>query len=89
VSSPSKYQEGSTTIVKVVSPGINYLSGGVIQVTGGGGSGFSGTTEVNVNGSLTGVLISNHGSGFSTDPDTVLLFYNGTNVNMVSLIYRI
>jgi hypothetical protein len=62
---------------------LNYLSGGDVKVTGGGGSDFFGVTKVDIQGALTGVLILNHGHSFKVDPDTVLIYYNGTNVKMV------
>jgi len=62
---------------------LNYLSGGDVKVTGGGGSDFFGVTQVDIQGALTGVLILNHGHSFKVDPDTVLIYYNGTNVKMV------
>jgi hypothetical protein len=82
-------QEGSITLVKVIVAGSNFLSGGVLRVTGGGGSGFSGGVQVDSNGALTRILISDHGSGFTSDPDSVSLYYNGTNVNMVSRLFML
>ena len=82
-------QEGSTSIIRVVSPGVNYVSQGNIQVVGGGGSGVLGTIQVDASGAIETVLISNHGSGFTMDPDIIFLFYNGTYVNMVSYFVEI
>lgn len=73
----------------MIVAGSNFLSEGVIRVTGGGGSGFSGGVQVDANGALTGILISDHGSGFSSDPDSVSIYYNGTNVNMVSRLFML
>ena len=82
-------QEGSITLVKVIVAGSNFLSGGVIRVTGGGGSGFSGGVQVDSNGALTTIMILDHGSGFTSDPDSVSIYYNGTNVNMVSCLFML
>ena len=68
----------------MISSGINYLSGGILRVTGGGGSGFAGLILVNSSGALTDVSISNHGTGFATDPDEVVIYYSDTNEDMVS-----
>jgi hypothetical protein len=82
-------QEGSTSIIRVVSPGVNYVSQGNIQVVGGGGSGVLGTIQVDASGAIETVLISNHGSGFTMDPEIILVFYNGTYVNMASYFVEI
>ena len=58
-------------------------------MVGGGGSGVLGTIQVDASGAIETVLISNHGSGFTMDPDIIFLFYNGTYVNMVSYFVEI
>jgi hypothetical protein len=77
-------QEGSVTIVKMLSSGINYLSEGILRVTGGGGSGFEAIILVDQSGALTGTSISDHGTGFTSDPDEVLIYYRDKNEEMVS-----
>jgi hypothetical protein len=77
------FQEGSITIINVESSGFNYLAGGDVRVTGGGGSDFSGVTQVDVSGALTGITILDHGHSFTSDPDAVSMYYNGTDVKMV------
>lgn len=54
-----------------------------MRVTGGGGSDFSGVTQVDVSGALTGITILDHGHSFTSDPDAVSMYYNGTDVKMV------
>ena len=72
------------TLVKLLSSGVNFLPEGVLRVTGGGGSGFTGIILVDQNGALTGTSILKHGTDFTSDPDAVLIYYNSTNEEMVS-----
>ena len=72
------------TLVKLLSSGVNYLPEGVLRVTGGGGSGFDGIILVDQHGSLTSTSILSHGTGFTSDPEAVLIYYNSTSEEMVS-----
>lgn len=56
-----------------------------MRVTGGGGSGFSGVTQTDASGALMGVTTLDHGHSFTSDPDAVSIYYNGTDVKMVRL----
>ena len=77
------------SIIKVVSPGVNFLADGVLRVTGGSGSNFIGSITVDANGALTGVEITDHGSGFMSNPTYVWISYSGTDVDMDQSISKI
>ena len=82
-------QEGTVSIVKVVSPGVNYLPEGNLRMSEGGGSGFTGTIQVDADGAVRGHHISSHGSGFNPESHAVWISYNGTDVDMVMVCVSI
>ena len=63
----------SVTTVNVISPGSGYgANAPQVVFTGGGGSGAAATATV-VNGSVSGIVMTNHGSGYTTTPTVTLV----------------
>lgn len=59
-------------IVNMVSQGSGYTSPPLVQFVGGGGTGASATATVNTAGAVTGITVTNNGTGYTSAP-TVLI----------------
>ncbi len=56
-----------------VSGGGYYLSPPIVQVTGGGGTGATASATIDGSGNLTGIVITNPGTGYSSSPTFTLV----------------
>ncbi|MBC7784776.1 MAG: autotransporter-associated beta strand repeat-containing protein [Burkholderiales bacterium] len=63
--------------------GTGFIGAPVIQISGGGGTGATAVANVDSNGNLTGITITNPGNDFSSDPTFTIL--GGGNGNTGSI----
>ena len=54
--------------------GLNYILPPNVEITGGGGTGAAAITTINANGQVSGITVTNAGSGYTTTPN---VFING------------
>jgi len=66
----------SITSVDISAAGVNFLPGHVTALNGSGG-GFAAGFDVDANGGVISVSVSNHGEGIMTPPELILV-YSGT-----------
>ena len=66
--------------------GSGYTSAPTVTITGGGGSGATGTAEINSNGLVVGGTVTNGGSGYTSRPTVTLAGGGGTGGALAALI---
>eukprot|EP00960_Hanusia_phi_P066140 766326-Hanusia_phi.AAC.4 len=71
--------------VLILDPGYNYINGSFFCI-GGGGSGLRGEVSVNSDGSIFSAAIQSLGSGYSQNPDAVVIAFSGTSVSQTGAI---
>ena len=66
--------------------GSGYTTAPTVTITGGGGSGATGTAEINSNGLVVGGTVTNGGSGYTSRPTVTLAGGGGTGGALAALI---
>ena len=57
-----------------------------VEITGGGGTGATATATIGANGAVTGLTITDPGSGYTTAPDVAFTTANGTGASATAAI---
>lgn len=70
---------GTLSRINLIDDGSNYIAATppLVQITGGGGSGATATATVGANGRVTGITLTNPGTGYTSIPTVTLVSGSG------------
>lgn len=80
---------GTVDRINITNGGNGYLTGAgsapLVQITGGGGTGATATATIGANGRVTGITLTNPGTGYTSVP-TVSIISGGTSATATSAL---
>ncbi|HEY0741222.1 MAG TPA: hypothetical protein VGD40_07160 [Chryseosolibacter sp.] len=74
---------GTIERINVTNGGLNYNGVPLVEITGGGGTGATATATVGANGRVTGITLTNPGTGYTSVPSVNIISGSGATASTV------